>query len=204
MLLFIQFISNRLRDCQTRGHRSRTAIRNAENTFQKYNSKNIIWHIWQNRLRRGFYAMWHVSRAQKTLSIYLSVYPFQWSVNENMYSIRSNFFSRNPFKTTHIELQEKLIEKESLTDEKSETLPSGADVFFYRTMCPSGIIFDLTDFPHVKVQLTSVKMNELQDLIKPAEVWKTISYAAWIFPRISEIFKIFCLVHCQISVYKYL
>lgn len=80
------------------------------------------------------------------------------------------FFSRNPFKTTHIKIQEKLIENESLTDEKSETLPSGADIFFYTTMCPLGIIFDLADFPHVKLQLTSVQMNELQDLIKPDEV----------------------------------
>lgn len=53
-----------------------------------------------------------ISQAQKTLSVYLSAYPFQWSVNENTYSICSKFFSRNPFKTTHIKMQEKLIEKE--------------------------------------------------------------------------------------------
>jgi len=92
--------------------------------------------------------------------------------------------------------------RESLTHEKSEILPFGADISFYRAMCPLGIIFDLADFPHVKLQLTSVQMNELQDLIKPAEVWKTISYPAGTFPWISEIFEIVCLIHCQIIIYK--
>lgn len=89
----------------------------------------------------------------------------------------------------------------SVTYEKSEILPTGADIFFYRAMCPLGIIFDLTDFPHAKLQLTSVQMNELQDLIKPAEVWK-ISYAAWTFPWFSEIFEIVCLIYCQIIICK--
>lgn len=98
-------------------------------------------------------------------------------------------------------MQEKLIEKER---NNVGIPPSRADIFYYKAVCPLGIIFGLADFPQVRLQLTSVQMNELQDLINSTDVWKTTSYAAWIFQWISEIFKIVCPTNWQIIIYKYL
>lgn len=172
----------------------------------KLYSRNIIFKISFDKfdkedLEEGFILCYIFHKLRKPyLFICLSISVIcKWKrvphIQQVLRTIKKKTHSHKNARKANWEREKKCGSRESLMDEKSEILPSGADIFYYRAMCPLGIIFGLADFPQLRLQLTTVQMNELQDLINPVEVWKTISYAALIFQWISEIFKIVCPIY---------